>query len=63
VGVFTCFVMCDCVYVLVLLCVVVLVICVLVFIVFCSFCTVFLYCFIYVCYLFYCTGVRNTATV
>ena len=50
--VLTCFVKCGYVYVLVLLCVGVLVIRVLVFIVFCIACTVFLYCFIYVYYLF-----------
>ena len=48
-AVLTCFVMCGCVYVLVLLCVGGLVICVLVFTVFC---TVFLHCFAYVYYLF-----------
>ena len=42
----------GCVYVLVLLCVGVLVIRVLVFTVFCIVCTVFLYCFVYVYYLF-----------
>jgi hypothetical protein len=44
-------------------CVGVLVKCVLVFIVFCIVCTVFLYCFVYVClFLFYfvCTGIRTT---
>ena len=46
------FVVCGCVYVLVLLCVGVLVIRVLVFTVFCIVCTVFLYCFVYVYYLF-----------
>ena len=46
------FVKCGCVYVLVLVCVGVLVICVLVFTVFCIVCTVFLYCFVYVYYLF-----------
>ena len=50
--VLTCFVMCGCVYVWVLLHVGVLVICVLVFTVFCIVCTVFLYCFVYVYYLF-----------
>ena len=50
--VLTCFGSCGCVYVLVLLCVGVLVICVLVFTVFCIVCTVFLYCFVYVFYLF-----------
>ena len=58
--VLTCFVMCgcvdfvtcECVYVLVLLCVDVLVICVLVFNVFSILCTVFLYCLVYVYYLF-----------
>ena len=50
--VLTCSVMCGCVYVLALLCVGVLVICVLVFTVFCIVCTVFLYCFVYVYYLF-----------
>ena len=48
----TCFVMCGCVYVWVLLGVGVLVICVLVFTVFCIVCTVFLYLFFYVYYLF-----------
>ena len=47
-----CFVKCGCVYVLVFLCVGVLVICVLVFTVFCIVCTVFLYCFVYVYFLF-----------
>ena len=46
------FVMCGCVYVLVLSRVGVLVIRVLVFTVFCIVCTVFLYCFVYVYYLF-----------
>ena len=50
--VLTCFVMCGAVYVLVLLCVDVLVIRVLVFTVFCIVCTMFLYCFVYVYYLF-----------
>ena len=50
--VLTGFVMCGCVYVLVLLCVGVLVICVLVFTVFCIVCIVFLYCFVNVYYSF-----------
>ena len=43
---------CGCLYVSVLLCVGILVICVLVFTVFCIVCTVFLYRFVYVYYLF-----------
>ena len=60
--VLTCFVMCGCVYVLVLLCVGVLVMCVLVFTVFCIVCTVFciLSCMYIIC--FVCTSVRTTAT-
>ena len=50
--VLTCFVMCGCQYVWILLSVGVLVICVLVFTVFCIVCTVFLCCFVYVYYLF-----------
>ena len=50
--VLTCFVKCGYVYVLVLLCVGVLVMCILVFTVFCIVCTVFLYCFVHVYYLF-----------
>ena len=46
--VLTGFVLCGCVYVLVLLFVGVLVMCVLVFTVFCIACTVFLCCFIHV---------------
>ena len=42
--------------------VVVLVICVLVFTVFCIVCTVFLYCFVYVCLFLFVTSVRTTAT-
>ena len=56
------FVKCGCVYVLVLLYVGVSVIRVLVFTVFCIACTVFLYCFFYVYYLFVCNSVENTAT-
>ena len=61
-GFLTCFVMCGCVYVLVLLCVGVLVICVLVFTVFCIVCTVF--CTVSFMYIicFVCTSVRTTAT-
>ena len=43
-------------------CVGVLVICVLVFTVFCIVCTVFLYCFIYICLFLLVTSVRTTAT-
>ena len=50
--VLTCFVKCWCVYVLVLLCVDVLVIRASVFTVSCVACAVFLYCFVYVYYLF-----------
>ena len=50
--VLTYFVMCGCVYVLVLLYVGVLVIRLLVFTVFCIVCIVFLYCFFYIYYLF-----------
>ena len=50
--VLTYFVMCGCVYVLVLLYVGVLVIRLLVFTVFCIVCIVFLYCFVLVYYLF-----------
>jgi len=53
-----CFVMCGCFG----NCVDVLVICVLVFIVFCIVCTVFLYCFVYVCTFLFVTSVRTTAT-
>ena len=56
------FVMCGCVYVLILLCMGVLVICVLVFTVFCIVCTVF--CVVSFMYIicFVCTIVRTTAT-
>jgi hypothetical protein len=57
--VLTCFVMCGCV------CVDVLVICVFVFTVFCTVCTVFFVLFllcIFILICFVCTGVRTTAT-
>ena len=41
---------------------VVLIMCVLVFTVFCVVCTVFLYCFVYVCLFLFVTSVRTTAT-